>query len=181
MASSSKQLTTETQIMRNHIRPEHRFHDDVIKWKHFCVTDRCAGNSPVTGEFPTRRPVTRSFYVFFDLRPNIRLSKQSGGWWFETPSVSLWRHCNAKFTNCFTKLQSARPCSEQNFKTISQQSNTLRANETFCKIWVKDIFQFYIKKAPILLTNICDNRLQLVKFESGRKWNLSYDKWTLSL
>ena len=26
----------------------------------------CVGNSPVTGEFPARRPVTRSF-VFFDL------------------------------------------------------------------------------------------------------------------
>ena len=28
----------------------------------------CAGNSPVPGEFPAQRPVTRSFYVFFDLR-----------------------------------------------------------------------------------------------------------------
>ena len=28
----------------------------------------CAGNSPVTGEFPSRRPVTRSFGIFFDLR-----------------------------------------------------------------------------------------------------------------
>ena len=27
----------------------------------------CAGNSPVTGEFPAQRPVTRSFDVFFDL------------------------------------------------------------------------------------------------------------------
>ena len=31
----------------------------------------CAGNSPVTGEFPSQRPVTRSFDVFFDLRLNI--------------------------------------------------------------------------------------------------------------
>ena len=37
----------------------------------------CAGNSPVPGEFPAQRPVTRSFDVFFDLRPNKRLSKQS--------------------------------------------------------------------------------------------------------
>ena len=48
----------------------------------------CAGNSPVTGEFPAQRPVltgefpaqrpvTRSYDVFFDLRPNKRLSKQS--------------------------------------------------------------------------------------------------------
>ena len=54
----------------------------------------CAGNSPVTGEFPAQRPVTRSFDVFFDLCLNKRLSKQSWGWWFGTPSCSLWRHCN---------------------------------------------------------------------------------------
>ena len=52
----------------------------------------CAGNSPVPGEFPAQRPVTRSFDVFFDLRLNKRLSKQSWGWWFETLSRPLWRH-----------------------------------------------------------------------------------------
>ena len=35
-----------------------------------------AENSPVTDEFPSHRPVTRSFDVFFDLRLNKRLSKQ---------------------------------------------------------------------------------------------------------
>ena len=60
----------------------------------FGVTGLCAGNSPVTGEFPTQRPVTRSFDVFFDLRVNKRLSKQSWGWWFETSPSSLWRRCN---------------------------------------------------------------------------------------
>ena len=54
----------------------------------------CAGNSPASGEFPTQRPVTRSFEVFFDLRPNKRLSKQCWGWWFGTPSSPLRRHCN---------------------------------------------------------------------------------------
>ena len=54
----------------------------------------CAGNSPVTGEFTSQRPVTRSFDVFFDLRLNKRWSKQSWRWWFETPSRPLWRHCN---------------------------------------------------------------------------------------
>ena len=53
-----------------------------------------AGNSPVTGEFPTQRPVTRSFDVFVDLRLNKRLSKQSWGWWFETPWRPLWCQCN---------------------------------------------------------------------------------------
>ena len=41
---------------------------------------------PLCGEFPTERPVTRSFDVLFDLRLNKRLSKQSWGWRFETPS-----------------------------------------------------------------------------------------------
>ena len=54
----------------------------------------CAGNSPVTSEFPAQRPVTRSFDVFFDLPLNKQLSKQSWGWWFATPSRPLWRHCN---------------------------------------------------------------------------------------
>ena len=52
----------------------------------------CAGNSPVTNEFPAQKPVTRSFDVFFDMCLNKRLSKQSWGWWFETPSRPLWRH-----------------------------------------------------------------------------------------
>ena len=54
----------------------------------------CAGNSPVTGEYPAQRPMTRSFGVFFDMRLNKRLSKQWWSWCFETPSRPLWRHCN---------------------------------------------------------------------------------------
>ena len=54
----------------------------------------CAGNSPVTGEFPAQRPVTRGFDIFVHLRPNIRLSKQPWGWLFETLSRPLWRHRN---------------------------------------------------------------------------------------
>ena len=69
------------------------------RWRHQMETFPallaiCAGNSPVTGDFPVQKPVTRSFDVFFDLRLNKQLSKQSWGWWFETSSRSLWRHCN---------------------------------------------------------------------------------------
>ena len=73
----------------------YRQHDDVIKWKHLPhYWPFFAGNSPVTGEFPAQRPVTRSFDVFFDLRLNKRSSKQSWGWWFGTPSRPLWHHPN---------------------------------------------------------------------------------------
>ena len=52
------------------------------------------GNPLVTGGFPSQRLMTRNFDVYIDLRPNKRLRKQSRRRWFETPSRSLWRHCN---------------------------------------------------------------------------------------
>ena len=80
---------------------------DAMTWTHFphtwwrhqmetfsALLAICAGNSPVSGEFPTQRPVTRSFDIFFDLRLNKRLSKQSWGWWFQRLSCPLWRQCN---------------------------------------------------------------------------------------
>ena len=60
----------------------------------FRVTGPLCGEFTGPGEFPTQRPVTRSFDVYFDLRLNKRLSKQPWGWWFETLSWSLWRHRN---------------------------------------------------------------------------------------
>ena len=59
----------------------------------FRVTGHCAGKSSVIVEFPAQRPVTRSF-DFFYLHLYKRFSKQSRGWWFETQSHPLWRHCN---------------------------------------------------------------------------------------
>ena len=79
---------------------------EIAWWRHQMETFSalrvlCAGNSAVPGEFPTQRPVTRRFDVFFDLRLNKRLSKQSWGWWFETISRPLWRHCNGLNTIAF--------------------------------------------------------------------------------
>ena len=70
------------------------------RWRHRMETFSallvlCYGNPPVTGWFPSQRPVMRSFNIYFDdLRLNKRLSKQSWKRWFETWSRSLWRHCN---------------------------------------------------------------------------------------
>ena len=68
-------------------------------WRHQMETfsallSLCEGNSLVTGGFPSQRPVTRSFDVFYYLRLNKRLSKQSTRRWYEAPSRSLWRHSN---------------------------------------------------------------------------------------
>ena len=59
----------------------------------FRVTGLMCGEFTGQRWFPTQRPETRSFDVTFDLRPNKPVGKQSLGWWFETLSCSLWRHC----------------------------------------------------------------------------------------
>ena len=74
-------------------------HQAVRWWRHEMETFSallvlCEGNSPVSGRFPSQRPVTRSFDVSFDVRPNKRLSKQSKCRGSEAPSHSLWRHHN---------------------------------------------------------------------------------------
>ena len=60
------------------------------------------GNSPVTGEFPSERPVMGSFDVFSDLLLNKRLSKQSWGWWFETnyAPVYVWEYVSDFVPRC---------------------------------------------------------------------------------
>ena len=75
----------------------------------FRVTGPLCGEFTGPGEFPTQRPVTRSFNVFFDLRLNKRLSKQPWGLWFETLPWSLWRHCNATRPNQSLEYKSPRP------------------------------------------------------------------------
>ena len=75
----------------------------------FRVTGPLCGEFTGPGEFPTQKPVTRSFDVFFDLRLNKRLSKQPWGWWFETLSCPVWRHGNV--TDCIISLaQNALIC-----------------------------------------------------------------------
>ena len=51
-----------------------------VRWRHQMETFSallalCTGNSPVTGEFPSQRPVMRSFEVFFNLHLDRCLSK----------------------------------------------------------------------------------------------------------
>ena len=98
----------------------------------------CAGNSPVPGEFPAQRPVTRSFDVFFDLRLNKRLSKQSWGWWFETLLYPLWRHCNAQ-------MQRAS-CAKWRSQPIGCHSYT-------CNKYRHELFNLGIKEFEFVSTN----------------------------
>ena len=109
----------------------------------------CAENSPVSSEFPTQRPVTRSFDVFFDLRLNKRLSKQSRGWWFEMLSRPFWRHCNDIFeirsyfltySACSKPMWSRTEAANNLKKTLTEIYN--RWNAIGLKIW--KIISLYI-------------------------------------
>ena len=96
-------------------------HDDVIKWKHIPRNWPLCGEFTGPGEFPTQRPVTRSFDVFFDLRLNKRLSKQPWGWWFETPAWSLWRHRNVVSIMLRTRMW--RGWNDKTFHDASQNGS----------------------------------------------------------
>ena len=114
----------------------------------------CAGNSPVPGEFPAQRPVTRSFDVFFDLRPNKRLSKQSWGWWFETLSRPLWRHRNV------LHLFHTRPIGTA-FRWVKCST------EFWSKTWPCFTYPFHYLRG-------CPARFNFTKYRSGLKPNISF-------
>ena len=95
----------------------------------------CAGNSPVTGEFHAQRPVAMSFDVFFDLRLNKWLSKQSWGCWFEMPSHQVWRHCNGWWHSAYNRLIFQMP------EFIRQLSH----NASFCDRNVHTCAHFWYK------------------------------------
>ena len=84
----------------------------------------CAGNSPVSGEFPSQRPVTRSFDVSFDLCLNKRLNKQSWGLWFEALPRPLWRQCNDKLIN---QIQCSAVITPSNSSQKIPHSSPIRA------------------------------------------------------
>ena len=60
--------------------------DDVIKWKLSAFLALCEGNPPVTGGFPSQRPVTQSFNVFF-------LCTLTYGWANNQGASDLRPHC----------------------------------------------------------------------------------------
>ena len=73
--------------------------NQITWWRHQIETFSAVqalyeGYPPVTGGSPHKKTVMQIFDIFFDLRLNKRLKIQSIRWWFETPSCSLWRHCN---------------------------------------------------------------------------------------
>ena len=84
-------------------------HNCYALWRHpmevfSALLALCAGNSPVIDEFPSQKPVTWDFDVFFDLCLKKQLNQQSRRWWFETPSRWLWHHCSGVFWLCAVSI-----------------------------------------------------------------------------
>ena len=128
----------------------------------------CVRNSPVTGEFPSQRPMTRGFDVFFDERLNKRLSKQSIGWWFKTPWRSLWRHCNDTIKPEY--IHSIRMA----FKSYSSphQWKHQRPSNTVTQFLCFDIFMRvlrpqFVRRLFNMSCMMCQNR----RLTSGRFWS----------
>ena len=83
-------------------------HNDVIKWKHF----------------PRYWPAANGTELWYFLRLNKRLSEQSWRRWFETPSRSLWRHCNESYVA--TGSTDVIPCHLLQERTIEPNTKGIR-------------------------------------------------------
>ena len=64
----------------------------------FRVTGHLCGEFTGLRGIPSTKASDAELWCFFYMRPNKQLSKQSWGWWFETPLWSLWRHRNVAGT-----------------------------------------------------------------------------------
>ena len=122
----------------------------------------CAGNSPVSGELSTQRPVMRSFDVIFDLHLNKWLKKHSWGWWFGTPSRSLWRHCNEMRSFSFD-VANIRGC-VLTFTYVAHMSWIEMICQEAVRIYVK-----YIKVANWILADVL---LGLNLKECAKQWKI---------
>ena len=81
---------------------------DVIKWKHFRVTGSLCGVFTGHRWIPHTKASDAELWWFLCL--NKWLSKQSRGWWFETPSGSLWHHCDGNVTVGYTNWPCYKMC-----------------------------------------------------------------------
>ena len=129
--------------------------------KIFRVTCPFWGNPPVTGGFPSQRPVTWSFDVFFALCLNKRLSKQSRCRWFKMPPCSLWRHCNDHCWRLWKLSVELTPASLVEDMAVTSPTNYL--NETSCLLVIAYI---NLQKNTFLFTT-CKNALLYPRSTKG--------------
>ena len=79
--------------------------------------------------------MTRSFCVFFDLPPNKRLSKQSWGWWFETPSCPYDVTVMFIFHTLRLSTSASRLIIDRDYVTYNQRIIVYKTSCKFYTIW----------------------------------------------
>ena len=106
---------------------------------------------PATGGFPSQRPVSRNFDVFFDLRLTQLLNKWCRRRWFGTPSRSLWRHSNEDarliVRNCGTRI-----CTPDSFSDWTEPYGWYAFDDR----WVCVQLQIYGTACPQVQTYVLD-------------------------
>ena len=122
-------------------------HDDVIKWKHFprywpfvWGIHRSPVNSPHKSQW-------RGALMFSLICAWINgLSKQSWGWWFETPPHQLWRHCNVSWS-----ARAAGKCGLRATGKLTWRKKAEIWKTTFSKAfqWM-EIVEFWLKLSHYL-------------------------------
>ena len=133
----------------------------------------CAENSQVIREFPSQRPVTRSFDVSFDQRLNKRLSKQWKPRRFETPSCLLWSHSNdcklsVDAPNSDTNHDIAPPVLYQPLRqnrglADSENSGRHYADIPFKSVWIKSYRNVFTRARLMIIQDSqrVDNNAEL--------------------
>ena len=96
-------------------------------------------NPSVTSGFPSQRPVTWSFDVFYDLRLNKRLSKPPKRRWFETPLRSLWRYCYRLTVPVIIQTNLTSCALNVYFSVRPKLSNQIGTNRSHGSEWAVDI------------------------------------------
>ena len=117
----------------------------VIKWKHFpryWPFVRGIHRSPVNSPHKGQR--RRALDFFFDLRLNKPLGKQSRGWWFETQSRSLWRHCNGCWHTEKCCLKCVTMCSFHIIFSIECVLALYIVYKLFWNVFIVDLIKYVI-------------------------------------
>ena len=154
-------------------------HHFVCRWHSTikCMMTSSIGNifrvtCPLCGEFTGLRWIPHIKDSDAErLRLNKRLSKQSCGWWFETQSSSLWRHCNGN-RNYDGKAYRWLSTRLQYLQCVTALPHFL-SGFTVCR-------EFWFGK-PVMLSSTCFDFLVALMKGISAKWFIRTTVYTTTL
>ena len=121
-----------------------------------------------------------SFDVFFDLRLNEWLSKQSGSWWFEMPSHPSWRHSNDTQDLCLVVYYYSLDVVDIFVPNVTVTGPSCDATTAVKQLWwicVSKPFEFIIRTHNIAITMMASSNNNIFRItgplcgeSSGYRW-----------